>query len=222
MPRIVDLSVPIEPHFRWPMERSLKSDFARGDAFQVTWLGLAVHGYTHIDAPRHILPDGPTSSATPLDQTCGAAAIVELSHLPANSEITADDLAVCGSHLRHGDIALLRTRWDEKRSLHSREFWTQSPYLSRSACQWLLDRKIKALVPDFPQDYPIRLLLDGECRPLEEFVSHDVLLRNGVILIEYACNFGALAGPRTTIYALPLSLPDADGAPARVIAVEPD
>ena len=29
MTRIVDLTVPIEPHFRWPMERSLKADFKK-------------------------------------------------------------------------------------------------------------------------------------------------------------------------------------------------
>ncbi len=220
MSRIVDLSVAIEPHFRWHMERSLRSDFARGDAFQVTWLGLAVHGYTHIDAARHILPDGATTSTTPLEQTCGPAAIVDLSDVAPGEEITPERIAERGGHVEPGDIVLLRTRWDEKRALHSREFWTDSPHLSRGACQWLLEQRIKALAPDFPQDYPIRLLLDGESRPLEEFVSHDVLLRNGVILIEYACNFGALNGQRTLVYALPLRLPDADGAPARVIAVE--
>ena len=46
-----------------------------------------------------------------------------------------------------------------------------------------------------------------------------MLLRNGVILIEYVDNFGALTGDRTFIYALPLRLPDSDGSPARVIAV---
>ncbi len=127
-----------------------------------------------------------------------------------------------GEHVRQNDIVLLRTRWDEKHSLHSREFWTDSPFLSRGACEWLLERRIKALAPDFPQDYPIRLLLDGVIPPLAEFVSHDVLLRNGVILIEYVCNFGALRHDRTIVYALPLKLPDADGCPARVIAVEED
>ncbi len=222
MPRIVDLSVSIEPHFRWPMERSLRQDFAKGNSFQVTWLGLVVHGYTHIDAARHMVPGGPTSSSTPLETTCGDAAIVDISDIEPNQEITRELVASRGGHVRDGDIVLLRTRWDEKRSLHTREFWTDSPYLSRGACEWFLERGIRAFAPDFPQDYPIRLLLDGETRPMEEFVSHDVLLRNGVILIEYVCNFGALKGDRTTLYALPLKLPDADGCPARVIAVEDD
>lgn len=222
MLRIVDLTVPIEPHFRWPMERALKSDFARGDAFQITWLGLAVHGYTHIDSPRHILPDGKTSSDVPLEATIGDAAVLDLSDVEDGQEITEELLRERGRHLRARDICLLKTRWDKRRSLSSRDFWTDAPYLSRGACEWLLEREIKALAPDFPQDYPIRLLLDGVTAPLAEFVSHDVLLRNDVILIEYVCNFGELRHDRNTVYALPLKLPDADGCPARVIAVEPD
>jgi len=139
MSRIVDLSVSIEPHFRWPMERSLKGDFAKGDAFQVTLLSLVVHGYTHIDAVRHILPDGSTSSATPLETTCGDAAIVDISHVEPNTEITREQVAAAGAHVREGDIVLLKTRWDEKRSLHTRVFWTDAPYLSRGACEWLLE-----------------------------------------------------------------------------------
>ena len=93
-------------------------------------------------------------------------------------------------------------------------------YLSVGACRWLLAREIKALAVDFPQDYPIRGLLDGKQAPIEAFVSHDILLRNGVILIEYLTNLGALTSPRTTLFALPLKIPNADGAPARVIAYE--
>lgn len=222
MPRIVDLTVSIEPHFRWPMERSLKSDFSTGSQFQVTWIGLAVHGFTHIDSPRHMLPGGQTSSDVPLEATIGEAAVVDLTDVGEEEEITAEHLSARGGHIREGDIVLLKTGWDTRRGLHTKEFWTRSPYLSRDACEWLLSRGIKALAPDFPQDYPIRDLLGGVTRPIADFVSHDVLLRNGVILIEYARNFTAIAGERTTIYALPIKVPDADGCPARVIAVDPD
>ena len=51
-------------------------------------------------------------------------------------------------------------------------------------------------------------------------MTHDVLLRNGVILIEYLSNTAALTEPRTFLCCLPLKVPGADGAPARVIAIE--
>ena len=56
--------------------------------------------------------------------------------------------------------------------------------------------------------------------PTDEHVTHDVLLRAGVTLIEYLVNTAALRGPRTLLCAAPLKIPNADGAPARVFAIE--
>ena len=42
---------------------------------------------------------------------------------------------------------------------------------------------------------------------VDEFVTHDILLRNGVVLIEYLCNTGELAQARTFLCALPLKVP---------------
>ena len=47
-------------------------------------------------------------------------------------------------------------------------------------------------------------------------------MRNGVLMVDYVCNTLALKRPRTFVCALPLKLMDADGAPARVIAIEAD
>jgi arylformamidase len=221
MTRIVDLSMPIEDHFRWPVERSQKGDLEAGDVYQITRLGWAVHGFTHVDAPRHMVAGGDTTSEIALERMIGAAALLDLTGIAPQTEITAQMIAAAAGHLEAGDIAVIKTCWETVHSPRTPEFWTQSPYLSAKACRWLLERGIKALGVDFPQDYPIRGLLDGRQAPVEAFVSHDILLRNGVILIEYLTNLGALAGPRTTLIALPLKIPDADGAPARVIAYEP-
>ncbi len=136
------------------------------------------------------------------------------------SDRTGGVLGAAAGHLEAGDIALIKTCWERVHSPQTPEFWTESPYLSAEACSWLLARGIKALGVDFPQDYPIRELLGGQQAPIAAFVSHDILLRNGVILIEYLTNLGELEGPRTTLFALPLKIPNADGAPARVIAYE--
>ena len=92
--------------------------------------------------------------------------------------------------------------------------------LTRDAAVWLHGQKPSAVAFDFPQDYPIRLLLDGIVAPTAEHVTHDVLLRAGVTLIEYLVNTSALRGPRTFLCAAPLKIPNADGAPARVYAIE--
>jgi kynurenine formamidase len=222
MPRIIDLTLPIEQHFRWAVERKLKGDLASGDGFQVTWLGLPVHAFTHIDAPRHMVSRGPTTSEVGLERVVGEASVVDLSGITPDTAIGPELLEEKCRQVRAGDIVLLKTCWDQVASIHTAEFWTTAPYMTREACTWLLDKDIKALGVDFPQDYPIRGLLTGQTAPIAEFVTHDVLLRQGVILIEYLCNLAALGSARTMLFALPLKLPEADGAPARVIAWEPD
>ena len=220
MPRIIDLSMAIEDHFRWPVERRLKSAHAKGDLFQVTWLGWPVHGFTHMDSPRHFFADGKTTSDIPLETTVGEAAIVDITPVAPNQAIAAERLESAAGHVQAGDIVVIKSCWERQRSPKTPEFWTEAPYMSREAAQWLLELRPRAVAFDFPQDYTIRLLLRGEIRPLAEHVTHDVLLKNGVILIEYLSNTAALAAPRTFLCCLPLKVPDADGAPARVIALE--
>jgi kynurenine formamidase len=41
-------------------------------------------------------------------------------------------------------------------------------------------------------------------------------------MFEYLCNMGALRRARNQVVGLPIRIPDSDGAPARVIAVEED
>lgn len=220
MPRIIDLSMPIEDHFRWPVERRLKSDHAKGDLFQVTWLGWTVHGFTHMDSPRHFFADGKTTDEIPLETTVGEAAVVDLTPIAPNEGIGEARLRAAAGHVAPGDIVVMRSCWEQQRSPRTRAFWTEAPYLTRDGAEWLLGREPRAVAFDFPQDYCIRLLLDGEHRPLAEHVTHDVLLRHGVILIEYLVNTAALTTPRTFLCCLPLKVPGADGAPARVIALE--
>ena len=220
MPRIVDLSMPIADHFRWKIERSQSGDLAAGDPFQSTRISLPVHAFTHMDAGRHILAEGPTTDEIPLERTVGDCAVVDLSAILPNAAIEAERIAAAGAHVRTGDIVLLTTGWDRTHSPQTPQFWSEAPFMSKGACQWLLEKAPTAVAFDFPQDYPIRLLLQDEQRPFEEFVTHHILLREGVTLIEYLCNTSQLERERTFLCALPLKVPAADGAPARVIAIE--
>src|SRR5207237_3206009 len=55
--RLVDLSFPITPHFRWKAESERPPTPAAGDPLQSTILTLSCHAYTHVDAPLHFLPN---------------------------------------------------------------------------------------------------------------------------------------------------------------------
>ena len=222
--RLIDLSTPVASgHFRWPVERRLWKRHEDGDGGQGTWAGWNVHGFTHMDSPRHVDPEGFTTDAISLDMTVGEAAVLDLSDVPENTGIARERMAAAGAHLRAGDIAVLKTRWDERADLATPEFWTRAPWVTEEAAIWLREAGIKAVCFDFPQDHCIRFFVTGEARPpLEEQVTHFHLLKRGVIMFEYLRNTGALRAARSLVVALPIRLPDSDGAPARVIAIEED
>ncbi|MEM7211297.1 MAG: cyclase family protein [Pseudomonadota bacterium] len=218
---IIDLSMPVESgHLRWPVERGVKGSFAEGDLFEVSWVRTSCHGFTHMDAPRHMVPGGPTLSDLDLARVVGRAAVIDLSDVQPNEALDTERLRAAAAHLAPGEIALFRTCWDQQRDWHDAAFWRDAPYLTRDAAEWLLARQVTACAFDFPQDFTIRLLLDGEVRPIAEHVTHDVLLRNNVTLIEYLVNTSAVTGPHTFLVALPIRLDGADGAPSRVIAID--
>jgi arylformamidase len=221
--RIVDLSTPVRTdHFRWPVERRLAKSHAEG-AGQATWAGWNVHAFTHMDSPRHVDPAGFTTDSITPDTTVGDAAVLDLSDVPADTPIEAERMAAAAIHLRRGDIAIVKTRWDERASLDTPDFWLRAPWMTAGAAEFLYERGIKAVAFDFPQDHCIRFFLTGEARPpLPEHVTHHRLLARGVIMFEYLANTGALRAPRNLFVGLPIRLPDSDGAPARVIAIEED
>lgn len=219
--RIIDLSMPITAdHPRWKTEVSFTGDLAKGDLAQVTWLKVSCHSYTHVDARRHMFADGATIEATPLDDLVGRCAVIDLMDIQPNEAIGPERLAPRAQHLKRGGMALFKSGWDRHRSPQTKEFWLDSPYLTRESAQWLKDTGIRTIAYDFPQDYTIRLLLKGEVRPLVEHVTHDILLRSGVHMIEYVANTAEIRESEVFLSAAPLKIPGGDGAPARVYCIE--
>jgi arylformamidase len=218
--RIVDLTMPIGPHFRWNPEVQVKGDIGAGDPFRITRIATTCHGFTHVDAMAHFVADGPTIESTPLAHVVGPCRILDLRDVEPNTAIGPERLAAADPGGPEGEILLLSAGWDGKRDYRTEAFWRDAPYVTRDGAEWLLARKPIAVAVDFPQDYTIRLLLDGVVAPRPEHVTHDVLLSAGVTLIEYLVNTAELAGPRSFLCAAPLLIPSADGAPVRAYAIE--
>lgn len=222
MARLVDLSYPIKPHWRWPVEVERVRAREKGDVFQTSVARISMHGFTHTDAHIHFLADGRTHDQTPLDQFIGPARVVDLTHRGADEGITAEDLEARGQALRRGDIALLRTDWPLKRSIESKEFWSDAPFTTRGACEWLVERGVKTVGYDYPPDEPLKGIVsrpDYEA-PFEEHTTHYIFFPAGIYVIEYLANLDKLPTERhVQLIGLPLPMTGTDGAPARVIAM---
>lgn len=218
---VIDLSMPItETHFRWPAERQVSGDYSDAAPFQVTRLSLSCHSFTHVDARRHMLPGSPTIDQTAPGDVAGPAFVAHFRDVAPNEGLDAERIDAALEAYSKEPIILLSTAWDTQRDWSTAEYWRDAPYITRDGAEALARRAPKAVAFDFPQDYTIRLSLDGIVPPICEHVTHDVLLRRGVTLIEYLVGTAALKGTRTFLCALPLKIEGADGAPARVVAFE--
>jgi arylformamidase len=217
--RLVDLSLPIGEHWRFRPILEPASRMAQGDISDTTRIGMGSHTFTHVDAPSHMIAGGATLDTVPLESFWGPAAVVDCRDVPDSSPITAALLRERAAHLQAGEIALICTGLDDRHSWRSREYWLNSPFLDRGACEWLLDRRVRTVGYDFPQDEVIRRLPDPGLT-LADFPAHEILLGNGVVQVEYLCRLHTLTSVRVQFFALPLSLGAIDGGPCRAFALE--
>lgn len=220
MKKIIDLTMPIIfDHWRWKVEHIYLHSFDNKDICQTSHMSLGAHSFTHVDAPLHFFEGQSSIYEISLQSLVGEAFVVDLSFKEANEPITEEDLKNQCRGLKENDIVLLKTDWDLKQDWRSKDYWEQSPYITREAAKWLVQKQIKAVGFDFPQDYCIRELKD-RMPSKEEFISHDVFLPKGIIILEYLCNLHSLSQERVFLIALPLKITGVEGAPARVIALE--
>lgn len=222
--RLIDLTAPVRPHWRWTAHVERVRDFGPGQPFRISELHSNVHAFTHVDAPLHVVASGASIDQLPIERLAGPAALVDVSHVGPGGAISAEDLEKGGSHVCVGDIVLIRNCWDLKRTFDSREYWTQACHISEGAAHWLLDRSPSAVGFDFPQDRALNTtgthedLVGGIS--LEGFTTHRLLLSRGILNIEYLVNLHRIARQRFYVFALPLLIEGAEGSPARVVAAE--
>lgn len=218
--RIIDLSLRIESHFRWQVELELAHDLRQGDVFQTTRMKMLTHAFTHADAPRHVAIEGSDIADMEIGMWAGPATVLDLSDVAPNTAIDADTLERVSGHHVAGDIILLRTDWDLRCDVTTPDFWQTAPYLTRTGAEWLAAREPRCVGYDFPQDYPIRGIVSGSQAEAADFVTHDVLLRAGVGMVEYLVNLTSIPDDRTFFVAMPLRIAASDGSPVRAIAIE--
>lgn len=224
--RIVDLTLPIEEHWRYGIKFEPAASFEKGDQWQATSYNLESHWFTHIDAPLHFQADGRSLSDYPIEDWCISDCLVlDLSYVGDNEAITAAmlDRANEAYKDRHFDCILIRSDRGRKVSWRTEEFWDNSCWLDESGALWIRDYKPKVVGYDFPQDYEIRLIRHRKPGQIIHQPVHDHVLVEGQILqMEYMTNLWSIGSPTCTLICLPLNTQNANGSQIRVIAVVDD
>lgn len=192
--------------------------FEGGFSFQTKGLMLNDNGPTHVDSFSHLDPDpdAPTIDQMSLDLFYGEAVCLDVSDVPAKTDITAEHLD--GAERRSpakvngGDILLLHTgTWN--RFQGQRQYLSEFPGLGESGADWILRRGVKTFgvdspTPDNPtsKSYPVHMM----CR------------RNRITHYENLAHLDQLVGLRFLFVGFPLKLRGAHGGPTRAVAILED
>ena len=232
--RVTDLSVPLVEgeNIVYPGNTYLKIhpiiDYSN-NLFLSTNLEIWSHAGTHVDAPYHVVKDGPPIDKIDLDKLVREAVILNLSGVASEDHpLSATDLERAeqtlredGESTRPGDIVLLRTDWSRTRRPWTPEYRAHSPYLTPQAADWLVEKRPAAVGFDFPEERLTKLQQSLKGRPSEHPLPiHYRLLGAGICLVEHLINLGKVKATRFLFVAAPLRIIGADGTPVRALAVE--
>ena len=197
--RTLSPGMPTYPGEPGPEITPLKQ-MAAGDIADVSHLALGVHSGTHVDAPCHFIPGGAGIDQIPLEKLCGPARVVQIDDHDA---VTVAELKRAG--LSGVERVLFRTRNGEL--WNDAAFRQDFVYIAPEAAEWLVARGTLLVGIDY---------LSVERFDAPEPRTHRTLLGAGVAIIE-GLDLRAVAAGDYTLWCLPLKLPGADGAPARVV-----
>lgn len=173
---------------------------------------LGTHSGTHMDAPLHFISQGNTIDEIPLSRLIGGVTIVDFSRLQENEVVTRKMLERISISKR----MIFNFGWGK--NWKKSNFFMGYPFLSYEAAEYLISEKIEVLGMDTPSPDDSRVnVCDPNLERCNDSPIHKLLLKHGIIIIEYLANLNEIEQPEGwNLLALPLKIKGADGAPIRV------
>lgn len=202
----IDVSVPLRNGMvHWPGDEPFHREqtmfLNKGDAANLSRLSSTAHVGTHMDAPRHFVPDGAGMDTLPLSAVIGRARVIEIQDPEV---IPVDEIA--RRHPQRGERLLFKTKnsasvWDTD------EFQKHFVHIPSETAHYLAESGVQLVGVDY-------LSVGGYETDGAE--THRALLGAGIWIIEGLDLRGIEPGDYDLI-CLPLKLVGSDGAPARAV-----
>jgi kynurenine formamidase len=209
------------PAFK-PIQIRPKFSIAK-DGFFANEITFDEHTGTHMDAPAHFVPNGPTADKLPAGKFFAPLAVVSIADRAAKNAdalLTIDD--VLAWEKRHGRLPAgafiaMHSGWDARVSNADRflnkdaKGTMHAPGFSEDVAQFLVkERDIVGAGVD---------TLSLDAASVSKFVAHLALLGGGKYALELLANLGTVPPSGATIIVGGPKHEGASGGPARVYAV---
>ena len=216
--RIIDLShklIPGKEEYHLELETHFTDDlypqYKRDDDvwYILQDMHMSSHCGTHIEFPYHHCRDGMDAGNYPLERLIGDSLLLDFSHKKPSEAVTLEELKEYSNKILEGDLLMFYfncARFYRTEKSHDR------PYITNKAVRWLaLEKKVGLIGSD----------ASGiEVKGVPNQPNHQLLMENGIPVIEFAANLDKLQTERFTLVILPLCVQGLDSCPVRLIAIE--
>lgn len=189
-----------------------------GDAmtFQTNFIAMLDHVGTHVDAYRHVNPNGKSVDEMPLEMFMGKAVCFDLQHIPDLGDITEKDMVEAEKKAGvkvDGHIVLLCSGFHKRHYPGLDSVW-KNPLLTVEATKWLIARGSKMHGVEGPStDKPTDNI----------FAQHRLCRDAGVTHWEWLVNLESLLGKgEFQFFGVPLKFKGGSGSPVRAFAIVND
>ena len=201
--KLTDLSQPIDGQTpTYPGDSPIqlvKAKLFGKDGYTNYHLETGMHTGTHLDGPMHLTASEKYISQFPLEAFYGEGCLLDVRGEPV---IKMKDQY--HSQIKGQSIVLVYTGQDQKYGTD--DYFNDQPEIHPELAEFLITKKTKIIGMD---------LASPDCPP---FKVHQMLLNEGVLILENLTNLGSLLqAERFEVMAFPLKI-KADSSPLRVVA----
>jgi arylformamidase len=214
--RIVDLSKKVSPgKAEGPLDTGKRKYEIKGFTFPpgelMHYIDMESHISTHVEAPSHYVPvrhrrEAEDISQLSLNKFFGLATFVNCKNLAPRTPIGPEVLRKFP--LQEHDIVLVGNG-SHKGPDRSR--------MIKEGLEYLLAKKVKMVGFDDTIFVENPELLPKD---LKTYFTHDLLLTNGIPVIEGLANLGELTNPRCLFFGFPAKMGGLESFPIRALALE--
>jgi kynurenine formamidase len=218
-----DLSRPIEtgmPTYPGDPDVTLAPDATHeADGYATSELRTGTHAGTHVDAPRHTVPEGEAIDEQGIGRFAFEARIVDPRPLEPREPIAPDALPDPDALGHDVDLLVLRTGWASR---WGTDRYRDHPYLTAAAAERCRAAGVGVGLDTFGPDPTPTADGGGDEESIrdeepEGTPAHDAFLGDSLPIVENLRGLDDLP-ERFRLYAFPLRLRGADGSPVRAVA----
>ena len=207
--RIYDISMPLSDMTPvWPLSKPFKIKWLKNiekDGVNESELSFNTHTGTHIDLPFHFIKAGKTVRDLSLERLLGKAMVVEFA---GKNNIDVEFLKTID--IPKDSNKLLFKTLNSQFDVHQSEFRENFIALNLDSTEWIIEKGIDLVGIDY---LSIEEYSNTDNRIHELLLGKDIIILEGLILkhVPEGCY---------NLFALPLSIPEAEGAPVRAVLIK--